>query len=129
LCQPWKVKFVILEAEYEKQVSGFAVESIEIDAAKRSAKDHERFDYMLWMTIEGMQEGEPVTGRARHNVLALDKRADEPGLVSHQIQPAGQTREFLDDSGLGAGLKLRDYVTRLKAAREIQHSTGCRRAS
>jgi hypothetical protein len=123
------VQFVILKAEYEKQMSGLTVESVEIDTAKRSAKDHERFDYVLWMTIERVQEGESVTGGARHDILALDKRADEPGLVPQQIQPASQTRQLLDDSGFRVGLEGGNYVTCLKATGEIQHSARCRRAS
>src|ERR1022692_3754284 len=120
LCQPGQVQFVILQAEYEKQMSGLAVESVEIDAAARSAQDHERFDYVLGMAIERVQESESVTDRARHDILALDKSADEPGLVPHQIQPAGQICQLLDDSGFGGGLEVGNYVAWLKATRELQ---------
>ena len=74
----------------------------------RSAQDHERFDYVLGMTIERMQECEPVTGRARHDILTLDKSADEPVLVPDQTQSASQIREFLDDSGFGIGLQAQE---------------------
>src|SRR5208283_3011964 len=81
------------------------------------------------MTIERVQESESVTGRTRHDILALDKSADKPGLVPHQIQPAGQMRQLLDDSGFSVGLQVGNYVAWLKATREIQHSACRRRAS
>src|SRR5260370_28930178 len=81
------------------------------------------------MTIERVQESKSVAGRARHDILALDKSADEPGLVPHQIQPASQIREFLDDSGFGVGFEVENNVAWLKTTCEIEHSTGCRRAS
>src|SRR5208283_2143099 len=71
LGQPGQVQFVILEAEYEEEMSGLAVESVEIDAGTRSAQDHERLDHVLGMAVEGVEESESVTDRARHYILAL----------------------------------------------------------
>src|SRR5882757_3817272 len=100
-------------------MSRLTVESVEIDTANRSTEDHERFDYVLRMTIERVQECESVTGRAWHDILALDKSADKPCLVSHQIQPASQIREFLDDASFGVGFEVENYVAWLKTTCEI----------
>src|SRR5579885_2261448 len=108
------MQLVKLQAENEEQMGQAAVQRIEIDAAARSPQYHEWLENLLGMPLQGVKECDAVAGGARHYVLALDERADEPGFVADELEAHGQRGQFLDYPGLRGRAQLRNYVGRLK---------------
>src|ERR1700674_3362300 len=97
------------------------VECVEVDSVTRSAENHERSRDLLRVAPERVEESDAVAHGARHDVLALDERPNEPDLVADETQSKGQPGQLLDHSVPRPGFELRDDVVRLKAACQLQH--------
>src|SRR5262249_12010994 len=121
LMEPREVQLLELETERKEKVRGLAVERIEVNAGVGPAEHHEGANHLLRIAAKCMEKGNAVAHCARHHVLALDERSDQPGLVANEPQLVRQRRELLDDGGLSLGGELRDDVVGLEAYRELEH--------